>query len=178
MPAPGASQITTTGTPVPLLSLDTVHFLEGTWTATSRDGRTLLGSYSFIRELNGHVLARQSVTDANCDAAKQAACGRRDLFYIFQDSPGAPLQAISFDNEGHVIHYMMNLTVQASTSTLGRRDFVVFDSDPAELGPRVRLRYEHNVDTETGKEVLNGAFEMLQPDGRWLPLQQWYGTRQ
>lgn len=178
VPAPGAPQVTTTGTPVPLLSLDTIHFLEGTWSATSRDGRISLGSYSFVRELNGHVLARSSVVDANCDAAKQPACARRDLFYVFQDSSGAPLEAISFDSEGHVVRYMVNLTVQASTSTLGQRDFVVFDSDPAQLGPRVRLRYEHNIDTQTGKDVLNGAFEMLQPDGRWLAVQQWYGTRQ
>ncbi len=177
-PASGAPQVAATGTPVPLLSLDTVHFLEGTWSATSRDGRTSLGSYSFVRELNGHVLARHSAVDPNCDPVKQPVCGRRDLFYVYQDSPGAPLQAISFDNEGHVVHYIANLTVQASTSTLGRRDFVLFDSDPSELGPRMRLRYEHNVDTETGKDVLNGAFETLQPDGRWLPLQQWYGTRQ
>lgn len=176
--APGAPQTTFTGTAVPLLSLDTVHFLEGTWSATSRDGRTSLGNYTFARELNGHVLARHSVVDPNCDAAKQVACARNDLFYVYQDSAGAPLKAINFDSEGHVIHYMVDLSVQASTSTLGQRDFVVFDSDPSQLGPRVRLRYEHNVDTQTGREVLNGAFEMLQPDGRWMTLQQWYGTRQ
>lgn len=171
-------QVAFTGKAMPLLSLDTIHFLEGTWSATTRDGRTSLGSYSFVRQLNGHVLARQSATEANCDPAKQPVCARQDIFYVFQDSPGAPLQAISFDNEGHVVHYLVNLTTQASTSTLGKREFVIFDSDPSQLGPRVRLQYEHNIDTQTGKDVLNGAFEMLQPDGRWLPMQQWYGTRQ
>lgn len=178
VPAPGSSQVTTTGTPVPLLSLDAIHFLEGTWTAFSRDGQTVFGSYSFVRELNGHILARHSAVDPSCTAAEEAACARKDLFYVYQESPGAPLQAISFDNEGHVIHFFIDLTVQGSTSTLGRRDFVIFTSDPTQLGPRVRLRYVHNVDTATGKEVLEGAFEMLQPDGQWRPLQQWYGTRQ
>ena len=176
-PSPGAPQVARTGTYIPLLSLDTVHFLEGNWTATSRDGQTALGSYSFVRELNGHVLARHSLADANCDPAKLVACARRDLFYVYQDSPGAPLHAISFDSVGHVLHYLVNLGTEASTSTLGRRDLVVFESDPSQLGPRVRVRYEHNVDTQTGKEVLNGAFDMLQPDGQWHSLQQWYGTR-
>ncbi len=177
-PTPGAPAPASTGVPVPLLSLQTLQFLQGTWTATTRDGRTSLGTYSFVPELNGHVLARQSVVDPNCDPKGHAACGRRDLFYIYQESPGAPLQAISFDSEGHVIRYTITLSAEASTSTLGRRDFVVFDSDPTQLGPRVRLRYEHNIDTQTGREVLNGAFELLQPDGHYLPVQQWYGTRQ
>ena len=178
VPAPGASQVTLTGTPVPLLSLDNVRFLEGTWSAMSRDGRSSLGSYTFVRELNGHVLARQSVADVACDPAKQPACARKDLFYVYQDSTGAPLQAISFDSEGHVVRYFVEMKTQGSTSTLGRRDFVVFSSDPSQLGPRVRLSYEHNVDTQTGRDVLNGTFEILQPDGHWLPMQQWYGTRQ
>ena len=177
-PAPGTPSIAYTGIPVPLLSLQTLHFLEGTWTATSRDGRTSLGAYSFVPKLDGHVLARESVVDPNCYAARQPACGRRDLFYIYQESAGAPLQAIAFDSEGHVIRYFISLAAQASTSTLGRRDFVVFDSDPTQLGPRVRLRYEHNIDTQTGKEVLDGAFEVMQPDGTYLAMQQWYGTRQ
>jgi hypothetical protein len=177
-PVPGAPDVAFTGTPVPLLSLQSLQFLHGTWSATSRDGRTSLGTYSFVPELNSHVLARESVVDPACDATKHAACGRRDRFYIYQESAGAPLQAISFDSEGHVIRYFVSLSSQASTSTLGRRDFVVFDSDPTQLGPRVRLRYEHNIDTQTGKDVLNGAFEVLQPDGRFLDVQQWYGTRQ
>ena len=177
-PAPGAPSVAYTGTPVALLSLDSIRFLEGTWSATSRDGRTSIGSYSFVRELNGHVLARHSMVDPNCDRLKLSVCARRDLFYVFQESAGAPLQAISFDSEGHVVRYVLNLTVESSTSTMGHRDFVVFDSDSSQLGPRVRLRYEHNIDTQTGKVNLNGAFEMLQPDGRWLALQEWYGTRQ
>ena len=177
-PAPETPEVVTTGAPVPLLSLDAIHFLEGKWSATTRDGRTPLGTYSFVRELNGHVLSRHSAVDPGCDPVKQPACGRRDLFYVYQDSAGAPLKAISFDSEGHVTYYFVKLAVQASTSTLGQRDFVVFDSDPSQLGPRLRLRYEHSVDTQTGKDVLNGAFEMLRADGQFVPMQQWYSVRQ
>ncbi len=167
-----------TGKTMPLLSLDSLQFLEGTWSAMSRDGRQSLGTYVFRRELNGTVLSRSSVVGSNCDAAKQAACGRRDLFYVYQDSTGAPLKAISFDNEGHVLHYLVNQAAEASTSATGHRDFVFFDSDTAQLGPRFRLRYVRNVDTATGKESMSGAFEMLLPDGAYRDLQQWYGVRQ
>lgn len=176
-PAVSAPQQIVTGTPVPLLSLTTLRFLEGTWSATTRDGRQSLGSYTFALELNGTVLARHSTVDAACDPVKQPACGRKDLFYVFQDQPGAPLKAISFDNGGHVVHYQVSQGIEASTSTLGQRDSVVFDSDPAYLGPRVRLRYVLSIDKETGKQSMGGALEVLQPDGKFLPVQEWWGIR-
>ena len=177
LPQPTAT-VSHTGVTMPLLSLDNLHFLEGTWGARSRDGRTILGSYTFARELNGHVLTRKSFADPACDRAAQPACTRQDVFYVYQDSPGAPLHAISFDSDGHVIHYIVDQSTEASTSTLGKREFVIFNSDPSQLGPRVRLRYEHNIDTQTGKDQLSGAFEMLLPDGSWHALQQWFGVRQ
>lgn len=179
-PAPPISepQLPSAGKTMPLLSLDNLRFLEGTWSAVTRDGLQTLGTYTFVRELNGTVLARNSSVDASCDPAKQPACARRDLFYIYQDSKGAPLKAISFDSEGHVLHYLVSQNAQASTSTFGRRDFVIFDTDPSQFGPRMRLRYERNLDTQTGKDSLSGVMEMLQPNGAFRPLQEWYGVRQ
>ena len=175
VPVPVPPQVAYTGTPVPLLSIDSLHFLEGTWSATTRDGQTQLGSYSFVRELNGHVLQRVSKVAPGCDPVAQPLCARQDVFYVYQDSPGAPLKAISFDNEGHVLHYLTEINTEEAVSRQNRRNLVVFTSDPAQLGQRVRLRYDHNVDTQTGKESMSGAFDLLQANGQWLAVQQWWG---
>lgn len=170
-------QIAFTGKTLPLLSVDDLRFLEGTWSATSRDGRRALGTYTFTRILNGHTLTRSSAMDG-CEKVKVPGCGRQDLFYVYQDSPGAPLAAISMDSEGRVIHYLVSQQAEAAVSGAGRRDDVIFDSDPAQFGPRVRLRYELNRDLQTGKQSMSGAFEVLQADGTFRVLQQWFGLRQ
>jgi hypothetical protein len=82
-----------------------LQFLMGTWEAKTQGGSavaTTSGTYTFQLELRGHVLARHSTNDG-CKGPTDFDCEHGDLLYVYQESPGRPLKAIYFDNEGHVI---------------------------------------------------------------------------
>ena len=121
------------------------------------------------------MLTRTGTVDEACAAAANQACAHRDLFYVFQDSPGAPLRAIYFDSEGHVIRYSVDLSVTENART--RLDLVVFSSDLAALGPRYRLVYERNTDTLSGRASMRGSFETLLANGEWHPYLEWVGPK-
>jgi len=162
----------------PLLSLDSLSFLEGTWEAGSRDGKTDMGTYSFARQLNRHLLARMGPGDKPCPPGtgwKSPVCAQNDLFYVFQDSAGAPLKAIYFDGEGHVIRYTVDITHSEVART--RQDLVVFSSDLADFGPRFRLVYERTTDTLSGRASMKGSFETLLGNGEWHPYVEWVGPQ-
>ncbi len=162
--------------PKPLLSLKSLDFLEGTWTAESPgSGGTPIGSYTFVTELNGHVLRRYSTIDVACKDPVSTACAHRDQMYVFQESPGAPLKAIYFDIEGHIVRYDVNL--QHVEGAYNRRDTAVLLSEASALGPRFRLSYERNLDTQTGKTSMSGRFETLLANGEWFTNLQWAGLR-
>jgi hypothetical protein len=121
-----------------------IEFLVGDWAADSgsgEPGKATAGEFSFRLELNGQVLVRHSFADYGKENRHE------DLLYIYRNSPSEPLRAIYFDNEGHVIHY----SVTASPNS------AVFDSDPAQPGPRFRLTYQ------LAGKMLNGKFEMAMP---------------
>ncbi len=85
-----------------------LSFLEGSWEAKTKGGSAgadSAGGYSFQFDLKRHVLARYTEASSSCKGPKDFDCQHGDLLYIYQDAPGAPLKAIYFDNEGHVIHY-------------------------------------------------------------------------
>jgi hypothetical protein len=138
-------------------------FLEGTWDANVQNNAAvqLSGRYTFGRELNGHILARHSTSDAKCTAPANFDCAHGDLLYVFQDASGSPLKAIYFDNEGHVIHY------NVSTPKPG---VAVFLSPPSQ-GPQFRLTYEL-----TGS-VMTGRFQMQMPgQNDWRTYLEWSGS--
>ncbi len=91
----------------PTASWESLKFLEGAWQATtpaSASGPAVSGTYTFRKELSGHILARHSSSDA-CKGPADFDCDHHDLLYVYLNAPGQPLKAIYFDNEGHVIHY-------------------------------------------------------------------------
>jgi hypothetical protein len=140
-------------------------FLEGTWDARAQgdQGVAASGTYTFARELGGHVLARHSTGDAGCKGPASFDCEHRDLLLVYQDAAGQPLKAIYFDNEGHVIHYDV-ATPGASTAA--------FLSDPAQPGPRFRLIYQ----LQGG--VMSGKFQMRLPgQADWKSYLEWSGKR-
>lgn len=143
--------------------LDALHFLEGGWAAHSTgQGATSEGTYSFLRELKGHVLARHG-KPANCQGPASFDCEHGDLLYVFQEAPGQPLKALYLDNEGHVIHYDV---------TVPEPGTAIFLSEPAGGGPRFRLTY-----TLRG-EVLSGKFQMQLPGQTdWRSYLEWSGGR-
>jgi hypothetical protein len=156
---PAAAQGAPAAAPDPLQAL---AFLEGTWDARApgEQGTSTLGSYSFVRELDGHVLARHGITDPGC---KGPTCAHRDLLLVYPEGAGQPLKAIYFDNEGHVIHYAVT-TPDATTAQ--------FVSDTTQPGPQFRLLYRLQ------GAVMSGAFQMRMPGQTdWKPYLEWSGRR-
>jgi hypothetical protein len=145
-------------------SWQAISFLQGTWQAKTGEGSAakVTGTYTFAKELRGHVVARHS-TVAGCTGPEAFDCEHGDLLYIFEERPGQPLKAIYFDNEGHVIHYLLT-TPDASTA--------IFLSEPGP-GPRFRLVYhlEH--------AVMLGKFQMQMPgQDDWKSYLEWSGGKQ
>jgi hypothetical protein len=140
-----------------------VKFLEGTWDANVQNNASVKesGRYTFDRELGGHILARHSTNDRNCTAPANFDCQHSDMLTIYPSDSGQGLEAIYFDNEGHVIHY------DVSTP---KPDLAVFLSPPSQ-GPEFRLTYE------LIGAVMTGRFQVLMPGQRdWRTYLEWSGT--
>lgn len=143
-----------------------VRFLIGLWEAKTTGGvaqAQVSASYSFRMELRDHLMARHS-RSGSCSAPDDFDCQHSDLLYIYPASNGAALEAIYFDNEGHVIHYAV------STPKPGT---VVFLSDAAQPGPQCRLSYTFL------DGVMSGQFEMKMPGQmEFTSYLEWSGKRQ
>ena len=142
-----------------------LSFLEGEWSAATPaagTGPSVVGTYSFKRELGGHVLARHS-SSASCKGPSDFDCEHRDLLYVYVEGAGQNLKAIYFDNEGHVIHYSVSTPTSRS---------VVFLSDPSVPGPQFRLAYELK------DQVMSGKFQMHLPgQSEWKSYLEWSGSK-
>lgn len=141
-----------------------LRFLIGSWEAKTTGGMAQAqssGAYAFGLELHDHVLARHSSGGA-CKGPEDFDCQHSDLFYIYPE--GQTLEAIYFDNEGHVIHYAVSTPKPGS---------VVFLSDPAQRGPQFRLTYDL-VD-----RVMTGKFQLRMPgQTEFASYLEWSGKRQ
>lgn len=142
-----------------------VRFLIGSWESKTTSGiaqAKAAAGYAFRLELRDHILARHSSSGA-CLAPDDFDCQHSDLLYIYPAASGTSLQAIYFDNEGHVIRY--DVSEPAPNS-------VVFLSDPAQPGPQYRLSYELAEGTLSGKLELKMPG---QPD--FVSFLEWSGKR-
>ncbi len=145
--------------------LQPLSFLQGPWEAKtdSSSGVNSIGTYSFELELRNHIMARQSVSKESCKGPESYDCNHSDLLYIYPGELGQPLQAIYFDNEGHVIKY------QISTPT---PTTAVFLSDGSQPGPQCRLVYQRKGDMMLGK------FQMRMPgQSEWKSYLEWSGKK-
>ena len=142
-----------------------LRFLEGTWDAKTQGaaaGVKAIGTYSFREELGGHILARHS-SATGCKGPADFDCQHSDLLYIYQDMAGQTLKAIYFDNEGHVIHYIVSTPTPTSA---------VFISDASVPGPQFRLVYELK------GTVMSGRFQMHMPGkAEWTSYLEWSGAK-
>src|SRR3954447_23856861 len=77
-----------------------LRFVIGEWTAT--DG----GAFSFVPELGGKILVRRSVNPS---------AHHEDVMTVYLEAAGKTPEAIYFDNEGHVIHYTLEIDAAAKT---------------------------------------------------------------
>ena len=146
-------------------AFQSLSFLEGTWDAKTAGGSGVdaAGTYTFRRELDGHVLARHSRTSGGCKGPENYDCEHGDLLYVYAETPGDPQKAIYFDNEGHVIHY------DVSTPAPGT---VVFLSEAGRPGPQFRLAYE----LKDG--AMAGRFQIKMPGQmEWRSYLEWSGGR-
>jgi hypothetical protein len=124
-----------------------VRFLLGSWESKTTGGiaqAKASAGYAFRLELREPILARHSRSGA-CNAPDDFDCQHSDLLYLYPVANGSALQAIYFDNEGHVIRY--DVSTPAPNS-------VVFLSDPLQPGPQYRLSYT------LVAGVLSGKFEL------------------
>lgn len=142
-----------------------LRFLLGSWEAKTTGGvaqAQASAGYAFRLELRDHLLARHSRSGA-CTAPDDFNCQHSDLLYIYPGGNGSALEAIYFDNEGHVIHYGV---------TTPKPNAVVFLSDPAQPGPQYRLSY----DLLDG--VMSGKFELQMPgQTEFMTYLEWSGKR-
>jgi hypothetical protein len=142
-----------------------LRFLIGTWDARTQGGSAgaaSMGAYTFQLELRDHVLARHSA-GAGCKGPADFDCEHGDLLYIYRDAPGQPWKAIYFDNEGHVIHYDVDVP---------RAHTAVLSSAPSRPGPQDRLIYERRGQTMVGK------FQIRAPgDKEFRSYLEWSGEK-
>ncbi|MGO8710198.1 MAG: hypothetical protein ACLQMG_21170 [Terracidiphilus sp.] len=143
-----------------------LRFLLGSWEAKTTGGAAQAqasAGYAFHLELRDHILARHSRAGA-CAAPGDFDCQHSDLLYIYPVGNGQALEAIYFDNEGHVIHYGVSIP-KAGT--------VVFLSDPAQAGPQYRLSYT------LLEGVMSGRFELRMPSqAEFTSYLEWSGKQQ
>jgi hypothetical protein len=123
----------------------------GTWEGAGGGGPGQgSGSFSFTPDLQGAVLVRHN--HAQYPATKDKPAYRHDdLMLIYPDAQTSKTRADYWDNEGHIIHYLVEF------SGGGRK--LVMSSEPAQPGPRYRLTY-----LVTGDNELKLTFEVAPPD--------------
>jgi hypothetical protein len=140
-----------------------LEFLLGTWEAKTQGGSATAagsGTYTFQWELRRHLLARHSAT-ATCKGPSNFDCEHSDLLYVYESSPGGPVKAIYFDNEGHVINY------DVSTPAPNR---AVFLSPATNPGPQFRLVYELK------DRTMQGQFQIRMPgESEFKSYLEWSG---
>jgi len=124
--------------------LQPLAFLLGEWTSK---GSSELGEgeglSSFNLELDGRILVRRSSTKFT--SGRAAGTKHEDLLVIYAEGPAADLRAVFFDGEGHVIYYFVSIPAPQTA---------VFESDPAQPGPRYRLTHAVRGDSlETKFEI-------------------------
>jgi len=164
-PAPASAQ-TPAKSPAKANPWAGFRFLLGSWEAKTTGGvaqAQVSAGYAFRLELRDHLMVRHSRSGA-CSAPDDFDCQHSDLLYIYPAINGSALEAIYFDNEGHVIHYDV---------TTPKPGTVVFISDAAQPGPQYRLSYIFL------NEVMNGQFEMKMPGQTdFTSYLEWSGKRQ
>ena len=132
------------------LPLDPLRFLVGSWQGEG-GGQPAQGSgsASFKLDLDGRVLVRRNHSEYPATAGKPAIT-HDDLMIIYPEPGTKRLEAVYFDNEGHVIEYVVEV------SRDGQR--VVLSSEPEPSSPTFRLTYV-SVDENT----VDVTFEIAPP---------------
>lgn len=130
-------------------SSETFGFLIGEWVAEGRGTPgEATGSFSFSFDLDGKILVRRNRADYPPTKDKPAYV-HTDLMVIYLE-PDGTTRAAYFDNEGHVINYVVSLSKDQSSIT--------FLSEPLPPAPRYRFIY-----SKEGKDRLRLEFDIAPP---------------
>ncbi len=133
----------------PRVSWESLQFLMGDWAGggggAPGQGE---GGFSFAPDLQGRILVRKNQAKYPATADRPAFT-HDDLMVVYQEAPPA-MRAVYFDNEGHVIHYTVEVSKDGNSA--------VFLSEPSTSGPRFRLTY-----AKTGADTVSIKFEIAMP---------------
>jgi len=122
-----------------------LSFLLGTWDAIP-DPVSGTGSCTFAMDLQGHAIIRTNHADTPAANGRPAA-KHDDLMVIYME--GATIKADYYDNEDHVIRYVI---------TTPSPNVAVFLSPSSATAPGYRLTY-----TLDGPKVVSGQFDLSAP---------------
>ncbi|MEN6310595.1 MAG: hypothetical protein ABFD80_03560, partial [Acidobacteriota bacterium] len=130
-----------------------LSFLIGEWQGVGSGAPgEAVGGTSFTFGLDKNILVRKNWAKYPPKAGETAGLSHEDLMIIYPSPAG--FRAVYFDNEGHVIQYLVSFPAAPRS--------VVFETDPAQPGPRFRLAYELK---ENG--VLENVFWVAPPGGEF-----------
>jgi hypothetical protein len=124
--------------------LEPLRFLLGEWQGIG-DQAGATGGFTFSSSVQDRVIVRTNYSDTPATATSQAS-RHDDLMVIYVE--GDAVKADYFDNEGHVIRYLVQL----------RPNAVVFLSEIHPAEPRYRLTY-----TRADDGTITGGFEIAPP---------------
>jgi hypothetical protein len=110
------------------------------------------GEFSFHPDLQNRILVRKSYA-AYPPTKDRPAFRHEDLTVVYRESDNAPLRALYFDSEGHIIHYSVTASPDQKT--------IEFVSEALPASPRYRLTY-----VITGSDTLTLKFEIAPPGKR------------
>ena len=125
--------------------------LVGTWQGEG-EGRPGPGGgqFSFALDLQEQIIVRKNHSEYPASQGRPATV-HDDLLIAYPGDSAAAVRAIYFDNEGHVINYVVTASADGKT--------VTFLSVPQASAPRFRLSYT----MQDGEEVLI-KFEIAPPE--------------
>jgi hypothetical protein len=127
--------------------LEPLSFLIGSWTAGGGKSGAPTGGTTFARSLQDRVILRTNYSDN--PATEKGPASRHDDLMVIHAADGGSLRAEYFDNEGHVIHYVV------TSAGPGEATFL---SDAVPNAPRFRLSYHL-----AAGGVLKGEFAIAPP---------------
>jgi hypothetical protein len=128
-----------------------LNFLAGEWegVGTGAPGEAV-GGTSFAFDLDKKILVRKNWAKYPPKPGEKTGWSHQDLVIIYRSPGESSFRAIYFDNEDHVINYLVSFPQKP--------DAVAFETDPAQKGPRFRLTYELGADG-----ALKNVFLMAAP---------------
>jgi hypothetical protein len=126
-----------------------IQFLVGRWTGEGNGAPGQgTGGFSFLPDLQGKVLVRKNFAEYPPTGGKPAL-RHDDLMIVYREEGSPELQAIYFDNEGHVIRYSVKPLAGGG---------VVMESGGPPGEPRYRMTY-----TSGGPDLIVIKFQIAPP---------------